>query len=520
MNIAGDIFRSKLDFWIEKNLNVLFIGKHGVGKTATVEAAFQRNNLSYKYFSASTMDPWVDFIGVPKERNTSDLPESFRLIKDLAKIDRIYAQDWVQSNWRLNLEQSQDIVSEILKTKSGISYLDLVKPYDFAIGKVEAIFFDEFNRSPKKVRNAVMELIQFKSINGVKFPHLKIIWAAINPDDEETYDVEKLDPAQLDRFQVHWEMPYKPDSEWFRSKYGERMADSAVQWWNELPEEEKLKVTPRRLQYALDLYQNDGDVRDVLPISSNASKLLSNLTHGPVLFKLEAFVKNKDTSEATKFLANENNYFSSVNFIKTIKTMTNFFLPLLPKEKIAALIHEDEKICKHVLQKSLTTPVFLEICKQVVETNSDVRLVKKIRRFLTENQSFATQFAEDSNKDNLPEIFKPWLQDLDDSNNKFENTVSLIDKLPQNTVAERLNTFHELYNDLPKNVKLEQAKKMLGHLDNMIFRDRIVLDESTKLKIYHSSLHLINFLDEKSTVDFKFPSLNNFLQELEIHGIQ
>lgn len=28
-----------------------------------------------------------------------------------------------------------------------------------------------------------MELIQFKSINGKKFNNLKVIWAAINPDD-------------------------------------------------------------------------------------------------------------------------------------------------------------------------------------------------------------------------------------------------------------------------------------------------------------------------------------------------
>ena len=58
--------RSHLDFWIKNNLNVLFIGKHGVGKTSLILDAFQGNNLRYKYFSASTMDPWVDFIGVPR----------------------------------------------------------------------------------------------------------------------------------------------------------------------------------------------------------------------------------------------------------------------------------------------------------------------------------------------------------------------------------------------------------------------------------------------------------------------
>ena len=79
------------------------------------------------------MHPWVDFIGVPKEK-TDD---------------------------------------------NGNSYLDLVRPQEFQDDEVEAIFMDEFSSfTHKKVRNAVMELIQFKSINGRKFKNLKIVWAS------------------------------------------------------------------------------------------------------------------------------------------------------------------------------------------------------------------------------------------------------------------------------------------------------------------------------------------------------
>ena len=59
---------SNLSFWIKNNYNVLFRGKHGVGKTATVLEAFNSHGLKWQYFSASTMDPCVDFIGVPKEK--------------------------------------------------------------------------------------------------------------------------------------------------------------------------------------------------------------------------------------------------------------------------------------------------------------------------------------------------------------------------------------------------------------------------------------------------------------------
>ena len=58
----------KIEFWIENSQNVLFIGRHGVGKTAIVKDAFERRSINYRYFSASTMDPWVDFVGVPKEK--------------------------------------------------------------------------------------------------------------------------------------------------------------------------------------------------------------------------------------------------------------------------------------------------------------------------------------------------------------------------------------------------------------------------------------------------------------------
>jgi len=168
----------KLKFWIDKNLNVLFVGKHGVGKTTTVLNAFNEAKLKWLYFSGSTLDPWVDFIGVPKEQ----------------------------------------------KDENGNVYLDLVRPKHFQNDEVEAIFIDELNRSHKKVRNAVLELIQFKSINGKKFPHLRIVWAAINPDNEDEeeegnelkYDVEKLDPAIVDRFHIKVDVPYKPDASYFK----------------------------------------------------------------------------------------------------------------------------------------------------------------------------------------------------------------------------------------------------------------------------------------------------------------
>jgi putative membrane protein len=64
--------------------------------------------------------------------------------------------------------------------------------------------------------------------------------------------------AQADRFQIIKNIDYKPDGKYFSERYGERIATAAVQWWEALPEDEKRKVSPRRLDYALDIFNQSG----------------------------------------------------------------------------------------------------------------------------------------------------------------------------------------------------------------------------------------------------------------------
>ncbi len=246
---------------VDNSFNVLMKGTHGIGKTALVKAAFEAAGLKWKYYSASTMDPWVDFIGVPKE-----------------KID-----------------------------ENGMAYLDLIRPHDLAADEVEAIFFDELNRAHKKIRNAVMELIQFKSINGKKFKNLKIVWAAINPDNEEgTYDVEKMDPAQIDRFQVHLDISPEPDVAFFKQTFGPQ-GERAVKWWLSLEEKIRAYVSPRRLEYALQMLNSGGDPRTVLDGRVNVSNFVSTMSKGDPLEICNDLVK-KSPEEVRRFLMENNNF--------------------------------------------------------------------------------------------------------------------------------------------------------------------------------------------------------------------
>lgn len=384
---------SKLDFWINKGYNVLFVGKHGVGKTAMITQAFERAGLKWKYFSASTMDPWVDFIGVPKE----------------------------------------------VKDDAGRSYLELVRPKEFQDDEVEALFFDEYNRSHKKVRNAVMELIQFKSINGRKFNNLKIIWAAVNPDDDESqeYDVEKLDPAQEDRFHVRIDVPYKPSVRYFTQKYGKETADAACAWWNELPKEMKDKVSPRRLDYAMHMHANQGDLRDVLPKGSNVNKLLITLRDGPIKKQLKKHYEDQDPAKAKKFLSQENNYAASIPHILKTKKYIEYFLPLLSQEKLASLIGTNTAARKHIAKESGKIDTFRDTIKHVMAASGNRRLVRELKNYIPK-QAAAVVAAKD-----------------------WKSRLARIDCYPHHNTQQRYKIYNELRWNTPNanDMELEDAKK-------------------------------------------------------------
>ncbi len=66
------ISEQRLKFWLANDLNVLFSGRHGVGKSSIIKRVMGEEGLQWKYFSAATMDPWVDFIGIPRAKEEGD----------------------------------------------------------------------------------------------------------------------------------------------------------------------------------------------------------------------------------------------------------------------------------------------------------------------------------------------------------------------------------------------------------------------------------------------------------------
>lgn len=252
-----------LKLYAQKGKNVLLEGRHGVGKTEIIREVFNNEfgkmeDGKWAYFSASTMDAWVDFIGAPQA------------------VDR----------------------------EDGVKVLSLVKPERFAEGnQIEALFFDELNRAPEKVLNALMELMQFKSINGKKFDNLKVIWAAVNPhDEEETYSVNKLDPAQRDRFPIQITMPYKLEKKYFLKKYGDT-ALPFMDWWNGLIIENKYLISPRRLDEAVEIHEFKGDLKHVIPREANVSQLIKLIKESKHKNEWDD-LQNKTSEEKKEFFQN------------------------------------------------------------------------------------------------------------------------------------------------------------------------------------------------------------------------
>jgi hypothetical protein len=143
------------------------------------------------------------------------------------------------------------------------------------------------------------------------------------------------------------------------------------------------------------MFSKKGDIRDVLPTASNVGKLITSIKNGPITEQIEELFKNKDQSAASKFLENENNFSASIKFIVQSVTLLEYFVPLMPQEKIASLMATDDKICNHIIKNIDKISSFHKISKQVMNANLDASLVKKIRRALTEDENLAKAFAQD-----------------------------------------------------------------------------------------------------------------------------
>ncbi len=196
----------------------MLIGTHGIGKTVMVEQIAKELSLNMCYYSASTLDPWADLVGIPKP---------------------------VEETESLKYYRPQDLED------------------------AEFLFFDELNRAHPRVLNAVLEIVQKKRINGKPLKNLRMVWAAINPAGED-YDVEELDPALMDRFHMQLTLKAEFNMDYMKTKMSEETAMVLRAWWREdMDDKQRKLITPRRLEYMGLLIDKDIDWKEALPASTS-----------------------------------------------------------------------------------------------------------------------------------------------------------------------------------------------------------------------------------------------------------
>ncbi len=314
---------AEMDKFFDSGANVLVVGLHGTGKTSSMEACLKRKNVPYLKYCGSTMEPYLELVGVPVASKDTKGP-----------------------------------------------FMEMVQRKEIRDCSVEAILFDEINRAPKAARNAVMEILQFGTVNGKKFGNIKRIWATANPHDEDdvNYDVEPLNPALEDRFQIRIQSPWALNASYFKKTHGEKAYAAVSQWWGQLPDLSQREVSPRRLDDALRLYKNGAGLalKFTIPPACNPSQLESFLTKGSPIESLEKLITAvKTTPNATTqkelkdFVGNLDNFTaiqdSLVNYLPDVFTV-------MPAEL-------QQKYAVHMLTGGKSASIFTKFLNESVASN-------------------------------------------------------------------------------------------------------------------------------------------------------
>jgi hypothetical protein len=281
------------------------------------------------------------------------------------------------------------------------------------------------------------------------------------------YDTDRLDPAQRDRFHIQVEVPFKCDREYFTSKYGSDTARAAIQYWDELPDKVRNGFSPRRLDYALEVWNDGGDVRDVIPRDANVQKLTGILRTGPAESRLEKLLS--DPVKATEFFKDENNYNSTINTVVKVGKFRDALLPLIPREKMAALFLRDVAARRAIiedLKDKGEASNFAPVLREVVKAGLNQGELTVIRRAMQQanvdpdGKSKATAAAAGANAgatSTAADVNAPLTPDQQ----KFDSTLSQLLIGDTATTMGRKTAYEGMERVFPSKLTVAQAKRVL-----------------------------------------------------------
>lgn len=256
--------------YAQASYNVLLKGKKGIGKTSIIRMVFNalygKEGVDWVMLNAATLDPYTQLIGIP------------------------------------------------FKDENNGGHIEFLTP-SYMGQHLKAIFIDEINRAPTMhIQNALLELVQFKSINGKAFPNLKVVWGAFNPVGTSLGVDEILEPL-VDRFEIkNFELPYKLNDEVLGKKFS--FYSAFKEWWNSLEKtapELHAEISPRNLDQMMDHYQRFNNVNrlahTVVVDSVNWEGLKTNILEYEQNFYLTTLLSKSDEEKYAFFnLENSQKY--------------------------------------------------------------------------------------------------------------------------------------------------------------------------------------------------------------------
>lgn len=170
---------------------ILLKGIHGIGKSESIK--FHMEERGYQMitlFLGQAADPG-DIIGLPTKRIVR-VPEQRIMITVAGK----------------------EVMEHIAEHDEEITDFAPPKWWPLDLSGKYILFLDEINRGKPEIMQCVMDMVLNRKLNGRYLPEHTRIIAAMNPLDDGYYQVEELDPALLDRFNVY---DFKPTHrEWLQ----------------------------------------------------------------------------------------------------------------------------------------------------------------------------------------------------------------------------------------------------------------------------------------------------------------
>lgn len=248
-------FYNDLHQYVKHGLNVLIIGPAGTGKTTVAKKVCSDLGMTTKYLDASLSDPYIDLVGIPVPNHEKKSMEFY---------------------------------------KTG------------GLMEAEVIIIDELNRGPRDFRNGILEATLEHSLKGEKMDNLKSVIACMNPA-EEGYQVDELDVALVDRFDVRMYFGPEINVKYFSDKYNRDVAKSVKKWYNDYNNTNANKssknkvvyISPRRMDKLVNVFQKVptlDSIKGSLPegTTGNINGLFNDLNVAL------GFVKPEDVAKAKK----------------------------------------------------------------------------------------------------------------------------------------------------------------------------------------------------------------------------